>query len=110
MFDRPFELSFEEGHRQTKLKQERYADIKNKQFFKNQLWKDTDQYGKELSELIEYERGSIFGGLITVAVFIGFGYLLWNDFVTNLNEKLYSLTVRDRLLSSEQCGNTEINF
>ena len=35
MFDRPFELSFEEGHRQTKLKQERYADIKNKQFFNN---------------------------------------------------------------------------
>ena len=65
------------------------------------MWRDTQSYGKELGELIEYERGSVFGGLMTVAVFIGFGYLLWSDITTNLNEKLYSLTVRDRLLSSE---------
>ena len=65
------------------------------------MWKDTDSYGKELGELIEYERGSVFGGLMTVVVFVGFGYLLWSDITTNLNDKLYSLTVRDRLLSSE---------
>ena len=101
MFDRPFELSFEEGHRQTKLKQERYQDIKNKQFFSQQVWSDTDSYGKELGDLIEYERGSVFGGLMTVAVFVGFGYLLWSDVSINLREKLYSFDVRDKLLSAE---------
>ena len=34
MFDRPFEMSFEEGHRQTKLKKERYNEFKSKNYFK----------------------------------------------------------------------------
>ena len=47
---------------------------------------------------------------MTVAVFMGFGYLLWSDITINLNDKLYSFTVRDKLMSEEQCSNTEINF
>ena len=38
---------------------------------------------------------------MTVAVFIGFGYLLWSDVTINLREKLYSFDVRDKLLSAE---------
>ena len=33
MFDRPFELSFEEGHRQTKLKKDNLDKLKNKDFY-----------------------------------------------------------------------------
>ena len=93
-----------------KLKQERYADIKNKQFFGNQMWIDTQSYGQDLGDLIEYERGSVFGGLMTVAVFLGFGYLLWSDVSINLKDKLYSFTVRDKFMTAEQCGSTDINF
>ena len=74
------------------------------------MWKDTKSYGQDLGDLIEYERGSVFGGLITIAVFFGFGYLLWNDVSTNLNDRLYSFEVRDKLMSAEECGRTEINF
>ena len=63
------------------------------------MWKDTSSYGKELGELIEYERGSIFGGIITVAVFLGFGYLLLSDITTNMNDKPYTFTVKDKLMS-----------
>ena len=74
------------------------------------MWRDTKSYGRELGDLIEYERGSFFGGLLTIAVFFGFGYLLWSDFTTNLNDKLYTLTIRDKLLSSEECSRKEIGF
>ena len=47
---------------------------------------------------------------MTVAVFVGFGYLLWSDLTINLNDKLYSFTVRDKLMSEEQCSNTTIDF
>ena len=47
---------------------------------------------------------------MTVAVFVGFGYLLWNDIATNLNDKLYTFTVGDKLMSAQQCSDTEINF
>ena len=110
MFDRPFELSFEEGHRQTKLKQERYSDLKNKHYFQRQMWNDTQSYGRDLGDLIEYERGSVFGGIMTVAVFMGFGYLLWNDVITNINEKLYTLDVRDRLLTETDASNLVMDF
>ena len=63
-----------------------------------------------LIDLIEYERGSIFGGIMTVAIFAGFGYLLWNDVVTNINERLYTLDVRDKLLSESETSNFEVNF
>ena len=65
------------------------------------MWKDTKTYGQDLGELIEYERGSVFGGLMTVAVFIGFGYLLWSDVTVNLRDKLYTFDVRDKFLSEE---------
>ena len=47
---------------------------------------------------------------MTVAVFLGFGYLLWNDIQTNLNDKLYTFTVRDKFLSTEECSNFDVNF
>ena len=47
---------------------------------------------------------------MTVAVFIGFGYLLWSDVSINLNDKLYSFEVREKFLSDEECSNTELNF
>ena len=109
MFDRPFELSFEEGHRQTKLKQERYVDIKNKKYFSNQLWNETSSYGKELGELIEYERGSVFGGLMTVAVFMGFAYLLLNDIRYNLKEQPFTFEVKEKFRSGDQASKTGFN-
>ena len=74
------------------------------------MWDDTQSYGKELGDLIEYERGSVLGGILTLAVFVGFGYLLWSDVSINLNEQLYSFDVRDKFLSDEEAGETEINF
>ena len=74
------------------------------------MWNDTQSYGKDLGELVEYERGSIFGGLLTLAVFVGFSYLLWSDITINLSDKLYTFTVRDKLMSEEECSNTEINL
>ena len=47
---------------------------------------------------------------MTVVVFVGFGYLLMSDIQTNLNDKLYTFTVRDKFLTTEQCENTDINF
>ena len=47
---------------------------------------------------------------MTVAVFIGFGYLLWSDISTNLNDKLYNLDVRDKLLTEEEAINQVIDL
>ena len=47
---------------------------------------------------------------MTVAVFIGFGYLLLSDITTNLNDKLYSFTVRDKFLTEDEAGTVQINF
>ena len=74
------------------------------------MWSDSDSYGKDLGELIEYERGSVFGGIMTVAVFIGFGYLLFNDVIVNINQKLYTLNVRDKLLTEAEASELEIDF
>ena len=37
MFDRPFELSFEEGHRQNKLKKEKLDRLNNKDFYREEF-------------------------------------------------------------------------
>ena len=37
MFDRPFELSFEEGHRQTKLKKDKLDRLNNKGFYQERF-------------------------------------------------------------------------
>ena len=40
MFDRPFELSFEEGHRQTKLKKDKLSKLGGREFFKEEFNKE----------------------------------------------------------------------
>ena len=40
MFDRPFELSFEEGHRQIKLKRDNLNKLKNKDFYQEEFNKE----------------------------------------------------------------------
>ena len=63
MFDRPFELSFEEGHRQTKLKKDKLDKLNNNAFFKESFNQQAHKEMSQNSELVDFERGSTFGGL-----------------------------------------------
>lgn len=47
---------------------------------------------------------------MTVAVLMGFAYLLWNDVIYNIREKPYTFEVTDKLMSAEECSKTEVNF
>ena len=74
------------------------------------MWNDTDEFKKDHKELIEYERGSVLGGLMTVGVFMGFGYLLINDISYNINEKPFTFEVRDKAMSVDEASDTEVNL
>ena len=47
---------------------------------------------------------------MTIAVFIGFGYLLMNDVSYNHNEKPYTFEVKDKFMSSEEASETVLNM
>ena len=63
-----------------------------------------DEFNRDHKQLIEYERGSVLGGLMTVGVFLGFGYLLMNDISYNLREKPFTFEVKEKFMSSEEAS------
>ena len=62
------------------------------------------------SNLVDFERGSTLGGLITAIVFIGFTALVIQDLSYNLSNKPYTFEVRDKFMSSEEHMATEVNL
>ena len=52
-------------------------------------------------ELVDFERGSTFGGIMTVVVFVGFISLVMYDLTENINNKPYDFNVRDKYMSPE---------
>ena len=65
---------------------------------------------KKNGELVDFERGSTFGGVMTAVVFIGFIYLIISDLSDNINNKPYTFDVRDKYVSPEELRNTVVNF
>ena len=65
---------------------------------------------EENSELVDFERGSTFGGLVTATVFIGFVFLILSDLIDNINNKPYTFTVRDRYMSPKEHTATKVNL
>ena len=74
------------------------------------MWSNTDELNREHKELIEYERGSVLGGLMTVGVFLGFGYLLLNDISYNLNKKPFTFEVKEKYMSAKETAETSLNL
>ena len=101
MFDRPFELSFEEGHRQTKIKKDNLDKMDNKDFYREKFNQEAYKQMEQTSELVDFERGSTFGGIMTVIVFVGFISILMYDLTENIKNKPYTFTVRDKYMSPE---------
>lgn len=62
------------------------------------------------SELVDFERGSTFGGLVTALVFTGFIYLIVYDLQENINNKPYTFEVRDKFMSPEEHMATKVNL
>ena len=62
------------------------------------------------SNLVDFERGSILGGLLTAVVFIGFTTLLVYDITYNISNKPYNFDVRDKFMSPEEHIATKINL
>ena len=62
------------------------------------------------SNLVDFERGSIFGGLLTAFVFVGFVSLLVYDLSDNVSNKPYTLKVEDRVMTAEEHQATRVNF
>ena len=62
------------------------------------------------SNLVDFERGSTLGGIITAVVFIGFTYLLLSDLSYNISNKPYTFEVREKFMSPEEHMATEVNL
>ena len=110
MFDRPFELSFEEGHRQTKLKKDKLDKIGDKHFYSERYNQQVHEQMSQNSILVDFERGSTFGGVLTTVVFVGFIYLILNDLSDNINNKPYTFDVKDKYMSPKELRSTVINL
>ena len=110
MFDRPFELSFEEGHRQSKLKKDKLELLQTQSFFQERFNQDAQRDLAKNSILVDFERGSTFGGIMTAVVFVGFTALLVNDLSFNITNKPYSFDVRDKFMSPEEIIETDVDL
>ena len=62
------------------------------------------------SELVDFERGSTFGGVMTAVVFVGFIYLLVYDVQENIRNKPYTFEVRDKYLSPKEHNAAVVNL
>ena len=62
------------------------------------------------SDLVDFERGSTFGGVMTAVVFIGFIYLLVYDVQENIRNRPYTFDVRDKYLSPEKHRDSVVNL
>ena len=54
------------------------------------------------SDLVDFERGSTFGGLMTAVVLVGFISVLVYDLTENIRNKPYTFEVRDKFMSPEE--------
>ena len=61
-------------------------------------------------ELVDFERGSTFGGIVTTVVFVGFIYFILSDLSNNINNLPYTFEVKTKYLSPEEHRNTVVNF
>ena len=59
---------------------------------------------------MDFERGSIFGGLMTTVVFVGFTFLLVYDLTYNISNKPYAFEVRDKFMAPEEFMATKVNL
>ena len=50
-------------------------------------------------QLVDFERGSTFGGIMTAFVLVGFIGILIYDLSENIRNKPYTFTVRDKFMS-----------
>ena len=110
MFDKPFELSFEEGHRQSKIKKDNLKKLNNKNFYQEEFNQEAQKQMEQNAAVVDFERGSTFGGIMTAFVFIGFIGILIYDLTENIKNKPYTFKVKDRSMKAEERGETEINF
>ena len=60
--------------------------------------------------LVDFERGSTLGGVMTLLVFIGFTFLLVYDFSYNISNRPYTFEVRDQFMALEEFNATKVNF
>ena len=60
------------------------------------------------SELVDFERGSTFGGIITTFVLVGFIGVLIYDLTENIRNKPYTFTVRDKFMSPEETQKAKV--
>ena len=104
MFDRPFELSFEEGHRQTKIKKDNLDKLNSKDFYQEEFNKEAQKEMDRNSDLVDFERGSTFGGIMTAFVLVGFIGILMYDLQENIINKPYTFVVRDKFMAPEEIG------
>ena len=63
---------------------------------------------KESSDLVDFERGSTFGGLLTLFVFVGFVSILVYDLSVNIRDRPYTFEVRDKFLTPEVVKTMEV--
>ena len=60
------------------------------------------------SKLVDFERGSTFGGIMTAFVLVGFIGILVYDLSENIRNKPYTFEVRDRYMSPEETRNAKV--
>ena len=60
------------------------------------------------SELVDFERGSTFGGIMTTFVLVGFIGILLYDISENIENKPYAFIVRDKFMSPEETRNAKV--
>ena len=60
------------------------------------------------SELVDFERGSTFGGIMTTFVLVGFIGVLVYDLSENIKTQPYTFTVRDKFMSPEETRNAKV--
>ena len=60
------------------------------------------------SDLVDFERGSTFGGIMTTVVLVGFIGILVYDLEENIRNKPYTFNVRDKFMSPEETRNAKV--
>ena len=60
------------------------------------------------SELVDFERGSTFGGIMTAFVLVGFIGILIYDLSQNIRNKPYTFTVRDKFMSPKETESLKV--
>ena len=54
------------------------------------------------SYLVDFERGSTFGGVMTALVLVGFIGILVYDLTENIKNKPYTFEVKEKFMSPEE--------